>query len=110
MGYKEKCRRAVDRGDPIPDPPSNLKSGGWSNTIKRTMDSFDKASRNFGGEGQQPPYSSSSSSSYRNNNSDQARRPSSWEEQTKVAAKTAAAMWQVFKEAQKESSASCRAK
>merc|ERR1712129_302948 len=91
--YKENCRRAVERGDPIPDPPSNLKSG-WSKTIERTMDSYNKASRNFGER--QQPYSSSSSSS---RNHDEARRPSSWEEQTKVAAKTAAAMWQVFKEA-----------
>jgi DnaJ-class molecular chaperone len=35
LAYKEECRRAVERGDPIPDPPSSSK---WDQVLQKTVE------------------------------------------------------------------------
>ena len=36
IAYKEECKRALERGEPIPDPPSSLRR--WEDVISKTME------------------------------------------------------------------------
>lgn len=43
IAYKEECRRAVERGEPVPDPP---RTSGLGDVFQRTVDSVKNATQN----------------------------------------------------------------